>query len=67
MSSLDTIRISKAYKLYDPIKKKLVISRDIELNEEIRWDWKNQQEELLIKEVEMRLPVRDNSLEFEKL
>jgi hypothetical protein len=67
MSSLDTIRIFKAYKLYDLIKKKLVISRDIELNGEIRWDWKNQQEELLIKEVEMRLPVRDNSLEFEKL
>jgi hypothetical protein len=29
---------SKAYKLYDPIEKKLVISRDVELNEEARWD-----------------------------
>jgi hypothetical protein len=36
-----------------------VISRDIELNEETRRDWKNQQEELPTEEVEVRLPVRD--------
>jgi hypothetical protein len=29
---------SKSYKLYDPIEKKLVISIDVELNEEARWD-----------------------------
>jgi hypothetical protein len=27
---------SKAYKLYDPIEKKLMINRDVELNEEAR-------------------------------
>jgi hypothetical protein len=50
---------SKAYKLYDPIEKKLVISRDVELNEETRWDWNNQQEELSTEEVKVRHPVRD--------
>jgi hypothetical protein len=29
---------SKAYKLYDPIEKKFMISRDIELNKESHWD-----------------------------
>jgi hypothetical protein len=37
-----------------------VISRDVELNEETRWDWKNQQEEMSTEEVEVRLPIRDN-------
>jgi Reverse transcriptase (RNA-dependent DNA polymerase) len=50
---------SKAYKLYDPIEKKLMISRDVELNEEARWDWKNQQEEMTTEEVELRLLVRN--------
>jgi predicted nucleotidyltransferase len=29
---------SKTYEHYDPIEKKLVISRDVELNEEVYWD-----------------------------
>jgi hypothetical protein len=29
---------SKTYKLYDSIEKKLMISRDVELNEKPRWD-----------------------------
>ena len=33
---------SKAYKLYDPLEKKIVASRDVEINEEAGWDWKNQ-------------------------
>jgi hypothetical protein len=37
-----------------------VISRDVELNEEARWDWKNQQEELSTEEVELRHPLRDD-------
>jgi hypothetical protein len=31
---------SKAYKLYDLIEKKLVVSRDAEMNEEVSWDCK---------------------------
>jgi hypothetical protein len=46
--------------VYDLIEKKFVISRDVELNEETRWDWKNQQEEMSTEEVEVRLPIRDN-------
>jgi hypothetical protein len=30
---------SKAYKLYDPIKKKIVISRDVKFQEDAAWDW----------------------------
>jgi hypothetical protein len=52
----------KAYKLYDLIEKKLVISRDVELNEETLWDWKNQHEEMSTKEVEVRHPVRDDGV-----
>jgi hypothetical protein len=37
-----------------------VINRDVELNEEARWDWMNKQEELSIEEVEVRHPVRDD-------
>jgi transposase InsO family protein len=48
---------SKAYKLYDPIEKKFVVSRDVVVNEEAHWDW-NQQEELTIGEIE--LPIRDD-------
>jgi hypothetical protein len=29
---------SKVYKLYDPIEKKSMVSRDVEVNEEPRWD-----------------------------
>jgi len=31
---------SKGYKLYNPNKGKMVISRDVEFNEEGTWDWK---------------------------
>jgi hypothetical protein len=37
-----------------------MISRDVELNEEACWDWKNQQEELLTEKVEVRHPVWDD-------
>jgi hypothetical protein len=29
---------SKAYKFYDPIKKKLVVSKGVEVNKEAYWD-----------------------------
>jgi hypothetical protein len=51
---------SKAYKLYDPIEKKLAISRDVEQNKDAHWDWKNQHKELSTEEVEGRHPVRDD-------
>ena len=38
---------SKAYKLFDPTTKRTIVSRDVEVNEEVGWDWKNQCEEEL--------------------
>jgi hypothetical protein len=32
---------SKAYKLYDPIEKKIIISRDVVFDESNGWDWDN--------------------------
>ncbi|GAU36022.1 hypothetical protein TSUD_211600 [Trifolium subterraneum] len=33
---------SKAYKLYDPIKKKIIISRDVIFEENDSWDWNSE-------------------------
>lgn len=30
---------SKAYRLYDPVQKKIVISRDVIFEEESQWEW----------------------------
>ncbi|KAJ4781946.1 polyprotein [Rhynchospora pubera] len=35
---------SKAYKLYDPLTKKMRVSRDVQVNEESMWDWSAMQE-----------------------
>jgi hypothetical protein len=35
---------TKAFKLFDTIEKKVVVSRDVQVNEESAWDWKNQKE-----------------------
>jgi len=31
---------SKGYKLYNPNEENMVISRDVEFNKELAWDWK---------------------------
>lgn len=43
---------SKAYKLYDPISKKVVISRDVIFQEEQQWDWDAGYEEQLLMDLE---------------
>ncbi|KAJ0566009.1 putative RNA-directed DNA polymerase [Helianthus annuus] len=48
---------SKAYRLYDPITKKLVISRDVIFDEGGKWDWnlsKEEKQELVIEEEDSR-------------
>nr|DAD41107.1 TPA_asm: hypothetical protein HUJ06_015430 [Nelumbo nucifera] len=39
---------SKAYRLYDPIAKKIVISRDVVFEEEKSWDWDKSYEEQVV-------------------
>lgn len=43
---------SKAYRLYDPISKKIVISRDVIFEEERQWDWDASYEEQLLMDLE---------------
>ncbi|KAG6386580.1 hypothetical protein SASPL_151746 [Salvia splendens] len=33
---------TKGFRLFDPIEKKVIISRDVHMNEESTWDWNNQ-------------------------
>lgn len=35
---------TKAFRLFDPIDKKVIVSRDVQVDEESTWDWKNQKE-----------------------
>ncbi|KAJ3703208.1 hypothetical protein LUZ61_006913 [Rhynchospora tenuis] len=35
---------TKAFRLFDPIEKKVIVSRDVQVNKEIEWDWNNQNE-----------------------
>ncbi|KAJ3692026.1 hypothetical protein LUZ60_012376 [Juncus effusus] len=35
---------TKAYKLFDPIGRKVMVSRDVHVNEERAWDWNNKDE-----------------------
>ena len=40
---------SMAYRLYDPISKRIVTSRDVIFEEEKHWDWdKSYEEQLLV-------------------
>ena len=39
---------SKAYRLYDPVAKKVVISRDVVFEEDKSWDWDNNYKELIL-------------------
>ena len=43
---------SKAYKLYDPISQKIIISRDVVFEEDKNWDWDKRYEETIICDLE---------------
>ena len=35
---------TKGYMLFDPISKKVIVSRDVRINEASKWDWNNSTE-----------------------
>ncbi|KAM1578272.1 hypothetical protein ACFX1Z_039846 [Malus domestica] len=37
----------KGYRLYDPISKKIIVSRDVIVNENACWDWESQSEKII--------------------
>ena len=43
---------TKAFKLFDPIEEKVVVSRDVQVNEESAWDWNNKKEVTQEEEIE---------------
>jgi hypothetical protein len=38
---------TKGYKLFDPISKKVMVSRDVRVNEASEWDWNNSTEVII--------------------
>jgi len=47
---LGVSEVSKAYKLYDPVSQKIVISRDVVFDEDKSWDWDKRSLQLSILE-----------------
>lgn len=43
---------SKAYRLYDPISQRIIISRDVVFEEDKNWDWDKKYEELIVCDLE---------------
>jgi hypothetical protein len=35
---------TKGYRLFDPTSKKVIVSRDVQINEASKWDWNNSAE-----------------------
>jgi hypothetical protein len=50
---MGTSEESKAYRLYDPLTKKIIINRDVIFDESSKWDWeKGKEAEIEIEDVE---------------
>ncbi|CAL2276266.1 unnamed protein product [Prunus armeniaca] len=43
---------SKAYRLYDPVSKRIVVSRDVKFEEDKSWDWDKNYKELVAADLE---------------
>lgn len=59
---------SKAYRLFDPVSKKIVISRDVIFEEDKAWDWSDNHQETIMANLEWEMnekadPGNDNNVE----
>ena len=54
---LNVSETSKAYKLFNPLTKKIVTSRDVIFDEENTWDWNRQQPTPVILDEERQQPL----------
>lgn len=59
---------SKAYCLFDPVSKKIVISRDVIFEEDKAWDWSDNHQETIMADLEWEMnektdPGNDNNVE----
>ena len=48
---------SKAYRLYNPAEKKVIVSRDVQFDENSSWDWDNGSENQISEELEVLTPI----------
>lgn len=59
---------SKAYRLFNPVSKKIVISRDVIFEEHKAWDWSDNHQETIMANLEWEMnekadPGNDNNVE----
>ena len=53
---------SKAYRLYDPVSKRIVVSRDVKFEEDKSWDWDKSYKELVAADLEWGDNEEDTAL-----
>ena len=51
---------TKAYRLFNPIIKKVIMSRDVQVDEESEWKWNNSEKESKSLEVDTPPAMRDH-------
>jgi len=57
---------TKAYRLFNPITKKVIMSRDVQVDEESEWKWNNSEKESRSLEVDTPPAVRDHETSDEE-
>ena len=57
---------TKAYRLFNPITKKVIMSRDVQVDEESEWKWNNSEKEPRSLEIDTPPTVRDNETSDEE-